>query len=78
MYAELVEFMWSVFIIIGAFLLLINLERILFFLRFFVEISANLVQELLDYATIRMNGGHDYGKKQGNFKRTRSGSNRRR
>lgn len=72
MYTELADFIFSTFIILGVFFLLLNLERVLLLLNFFVTIFVVLVQELYDRVTIKMNGGHDYGKKQRDIKRTRS------
>ena len=75
-YAHLLDVFTSMVIIIGIFLLLLNFNRVLAVAEFFISLLIISVQNLYNRVTIKVNGGYDYGKKQGNFKRPRSGPKR--
>ncbi len=75
---QLLDFFISTMVLISCFVALLNLNKLIVFCEFFISFLANSVQELFSYVTMKVNGGYGYGKKQGNFKRTRSDSQRRR
>lgn len=77
-HVHLFDIFSSMIIIMGVFILLLNFGKVLAVCEFFVSILVFSVQNLYDHVTIKMNGGHGYGKKQRNIERTRSGTQRRR
>lgn len=76
MHAQLLDFFISIMMIIGSFAVLMNFNKILVFCEFFLSFLINSVQDLFSYVIIKVNGGNDYGKSQGNFKRAGSGPKR--
>jgi hypothetical protein len=74
---QLYDFFASVIMLIGLFVIILNFDKLLIFCEFSITFLANSVQDFYSYVIMKVNGGYGYGKKQGNFERTRSGRRRR-
>lgn len=71
------DLFYTVAISIIVFVALMNIRTILVFCDIFMTFLIDSVQNIFSHVIIRMNGGDDHGKKQGNFKRTRTNRRRR-